>query len=85
LVRLWPDQLSSFALVKKYFVKICMIVKNFVEYRLIFFCISAVHMALSRNIHGKDIALPEIPNQPHHLAATFIYPKCEFGKKTIVR
>jgi len=43
-----------------------------------FFCVSAVNMALSRNITGKDIALPDIPDQPHHPAATFVYPKREF-------
>jgi len=36
-------------------------------------------MALSRNITRKDIALPDIPAQPHHPAATFVYPKREFG------
>ena len=35
-------------------------------------------MVLSRNINGKDIVLP-------NPAATFVYPKREFGKKTIVR
>jgi len=41
-------------------------------------------MPLSKNISGKDIALPDIPHQPHHPAATFVYPH-EFGKKTIFR
>ena len=61
-----------------------MITKKIVDYQLIF-CISAVNIALSRNINGKDIVLPDIPDQPHHPAATFVYPKREFGKKTIVR
>ena len=63
-----------------------MIVKKNVDYRLIFLRISSSYkMALSRNIPGKDITLPDIPDQPLHPAATFVYPKREFGKKTIVK
>ena len=42
-------------------------------------------MVLSRNSTGKNIVLPDIPDQPHRPAATFIYLKREFGKKIIVR
>jgi len=29
--------------------------------------------------------VPDIPDQPHHPAATLVYPEREFGKKTFVR
>ena len=37
-------------------------------------------MALSRNV-----VLPDIPDRPHHPAATFVYPKREFGKKNMIK
>jgi len=45
------------------------------------FCVSAAHVALSRNSTRKNIiVLPDIPDQSHHPAATFVYTKQEFDK-----
>ena len=62
-----------------------LIVKKTCGQSINFFYVSAVHVALSRNSTGKNIVLPDIPDQPHRPAATFIYLKREFGKKIIVR
>ena len=42
-------------------------------------------MAFYQKNIERNVVLPDIQNSPHHPGATFVYSKCEFGKKNIVK
>ena len=42
-------------------------------------------MAFYQKNIKRNVVLPDMQDSPHHPAATFVYPKREFGKKNIVK